>query len=110
MWIVASFIPAKEYGLSGKNEVSKIATSIKIQGSIAMRKTPSEEYLEKAKLLTKEDTERLLARMRSKIIRKLEDTKLSTLEAVAIQLEIEDEELNEWREKRDQIRKKTKSK
>ena len=75
-----------------------------------MRKIPSEEYLEKAKLLTKEETERLLARMRSKIIRKLEDTKLSTLEAVAIQLEIEDEELNEWREKMDQMRKKAKTK
>ncbi len=75
-----------------------------------MRKTPSEKYFEKAKLLTKKETERLLARMRSKLARKLEDTKLSELEAVAIQLEIEDEELNEWRERTAEIRKKSKTK
>lgn len=75
-----------------------------------MRKVPSEEYLDKAKLLTREETERLLARMRSKLMRRLEDKKLSELEFVAIQLEVEDEELIEWREKMEQIRKKTKSK
>lgn len=75
-----------------------------------MRKTPSEDYLDKAKLLAREETERLLARMRSKLMRRLEDKKLSELEVVAIQLEIEDEELNEWREKMAQISKKTKSK
>jgi N-acyl-L-homoserine lactone synthetase len=71
-----------------------------------MRKTPSEEYLEKAKLLTEEETERLLARMRAKLMRRLEDKKLSTVEVVAIQLEIEDEELNEWREKMAEIKRK----
>ena len=74
-----------------------------------MRK-PSEAYLEKAKLLTKEETERLMARMRNKLARRLEDKKLSELEVVAIQLEIEDEELNEWRAKMEEIRKKTKTK
>jgi hypothetical protein len=75
-----------------------------------MRKTPSEEYLEKAKLLTKEEKERLLARMRTKLQRRLEDKKLSALESVAIQLEIEDEELQEWRAKMAEIRKSSKSK
>ncbi|HAN54952.1 MAG TPA: hypothetical protein DCQ77_01560 [Betaproteobacteria bacterium] len=75
-----------------------------------MKKTPSEEYLEKAKLLTKEETERLLSRMRAKLMRRLEDKNLSALEVVAIQLEIEDKELNEWREKMAEIEKKTKSK
>jgi hypothetical protein len=75
-----------------------------------MKKTPAEEYLEKAKLLTKEETERLLSRMRAKLMRRLEDKNLSTLEVVAIQLEIEDKELNEWREKMAEIEKKTKSK
>lgn len=75
-----------------------------------MKKKPSEEYIDKAKLLTKEATERLLARMRSKLMRRLEDKNLSEFEIVAIQLEIEDEELNEWREKMAQISKKTKSK
>ncbi|WP_413437689.1 hypothetical protein ACFDAU_14905 [Sulfuriferula sp. GW1] len=75
-----------------------------------MRKTPDEEYLEKAKLLTEEETERLLSRMRTKLMRRLEDKKLSALEVVAIQLEIEDKELNEWRERMAEIAKRTKNK
>jgi hypothetical protein len=75
-----------------------------------MRKTPTEEYLEKAKRLTREETERLLARMRAKLMRRLEDKTLSELDVVAIQLEIEDEALNEWREKMSDIRKKAKTK
>ena len=73
-----------------------------------MRK-PSEEYLKKVKLLSKEETERLMARMRTKLMRRLEDKKMNMSEVVAIQLEIEDEELNEWREKMAEIRKKTKA-
>jgi N-acyl-L-homoserine lactone synthetase len=75
-----------------------------------MRKTPDEQYLEEAKLLTKEQTERLLSRMRTKLTRRLEDNKLSALEVVAIQLEIEDKELNEWRERMAEIEKNTKKK
>ena len=75
-----------------------------------MKKTPSEAYLEKAKLMTKEETERLLSRMRAKLMRRLDDKNLSALDVVAIQLEIEDKELNEWREKMAEIKKKTKSK
>jgi len=75
-----------------------------------MRKLPSDAYLDKAKSLTQEETERLLARMRTKLMRRLEDQTLSELQVVAIQLEIEDEELNEWREKMEEIRKKTKAK
>ena len=68
-------------------------------GDVAMRKNPSEEYLEKAKLLTKEEAEHLLARMRGKLNRRMKDRKVDPLEAVAIQLELEDEELQEWRER-----------
>ena len=75
-----------------------------------MKKTPDAEYLEQAKLLTKEETERLLSRMRAKLMRRLEDKKLSALEVVAIQLEIEDKELNEWRERMAEIEKRTKNK
>jgi len=75
-----------------------------------MKRTPAEEYLEKAKLLSKEETERLMSRMRSKLTRRLEDNKFSELEAVAIQLELEDEELNEWRKNMAEIRKKSKGK
>ncbi len=75
-----------------------------------MKKTPADEYLEKAKLLNKEETERLLSRMRAKLLRRLEDKKLSALEVAALQLEIEEEDLNEWREKWAEIKKQIKAK
>lgn len=75
-----------------------------------MRKTPSDEYLEKARLLSKEDTERLLSRTRSKLMRRLESEEMTALEVVAMQLEIEDEDLNEWRAKTSDLRKKAKAK
>ncbi len=64
----------------------------------------SAEYLEKAQQLTEEESERLLSRMRGKPARKLEDNKLTTLEALAIQLELDDELLSEWRENMHAIR------
>ncbi|MGO9445831.1 MAG: hypothetical protein ACLPXB_13785 [Thiobacillaceae bacterium] len=73
-----------------------------------MKRVPNEEYLEKAKTLSKEERERLLSRTRTKLSRRLEDKKLSALEVVAIQLEIEDDELQEWREKMAELRKHTK--
>lgn len=71
---------------------------------------PVDAYLKKASQLTKEETERLLARMRSKLMRRLEDKKMSVQEVVAIQLAIEDEELQEWRIRMTEIRKKSKNK
>jgi hypothetical protein len=73
-----------------------------------MKRVPNEEYLEKAKTLSKEERERLLSRTRTKLARRLEDKKLTALEVVAIQLEIEDDELQEWREKMAELRKHTK--
>jgi hypothetical protein len=75
-----------------------------------MKKTPADEYIERAKLLDKEETERLLSRMRSKLMRRLEDNEFSELEVMAIQLEIEDEALNEWRKNMAEIRNKSKAK
>ncbi|MBS1146785.1 MAG: hypothetical protein H6R08_961 [Proteobacteria bacterium] len=80
-----------------------------------MKKGPSDEYLEKAKLLNEEACERLLSRARSKLKRRLDDKKISMLEVVALQLEIEDEDLNEWRQRIAEIKsaedkKKTKAK
>jgi hypothetical protein len=75
-----------------------------------MKKTPTEEYVEKARLLTNEEAERVMSRMRTKLMRRLQEKKFSELEVVAIQLEMEDEDLNEWREKMAEIRKKTKAK
>lgn len=73
-----------------------------------MRK-PGEAYLEKARKLKKDDIERLLARARKKLTRRLEDLEMSVHEVVAIQLEIEDEELTEWRARWAEIQKKAKA-
>lgn len=75
-----------------------------------MSKTPTEVHLDQAKRLTKEETERVLSRMRTKLMRRLDDNNLSTLEMVAIQLEVEEEALDEWREKVAEIKKRTKGK
>ena len=55
------------------------------------------DYLAKVKLLTKEETERFLSRMGGKLDRRLEKRKVSQEEALAMQLEFEDEQLQEWR-------------
>ena len=62
-------------------------------------KTPDEAYLEKAKLLSEDESERLLSRMTGKLPRRLSKEKISLLDALAIQLEVEDEQLEEWRER-----------
>jgi len=62
-----------------------------------MVKITKPNYLAQAKQLSKIETERLLSRMRNKMDRRLEKGKLSQLEALAIQLELEDEQLKEWR-------------
>ncbi len=67
-------------------------------------KTPSERYIEQAKRLSKSDAERILSRLRGKLMRRLEDEKLIPLEAVALQLELEDKQLQEWRERMAELR------
>lgn len=62
-----------------------------------MKRIPSETYLEKARKLTKEEAERVFARMRGKYMRRLEDKETTPVEAVALQLEKEDRDLEEWR-------------
>ena len=62
-------------------------------------KLASQEYLDKAAALSMEEAERLFARMRGKLARKFEREKIPSLEAVALQLQIEDEELQEWRQR-----------
>jgi len=59
---------------------------------------PDQDYIENARLLTEEEAERLQSRMSEKLRRQLKKEKFSTLEALAIQLQREDEQLNEWRE------------
>jgi hypothetical protein len=71
-----------------------------------MKKKADDQYLEKVKKLSKEQVERLHSRMRNKLTRKAEDEKISELEALAIQLELEDEQLAEWREERRKLNEK----
>ncbi len=71
-----------------------------------MKKKADDQYLEKVKKLSKEQVERLHSRMRNKLTRKAVDEKITELEALAIQLEMEDEQLAEWREERRKLNEK----
>ncbi len=62
-----------------------------------MPKICTPEYLAKVQSLNKEETERLLSRMSGKLPKRLEKEKLNKQEALAIQMELEDEQLEEWR-------------
>lgn len=62
-----------------------------------MTKIITPAYLAKVKLLNMEEQERLLSRMSGKLPRRLEKDKLTREEALAIQLELEDEQLADWR-------------
>jgi hypothetical protein len=72
-------------------------------------KYASDEYMEKANKLTQEEIERLQSRMRNKLTRREEEKKLSLIEVLAIQLQLDDEQLAEWRERRIEINKKHKN-
>jgi hypothetical protein len=71
-----------------------------------MKKKADDQYLEKVKKLSKEQVERLHSRMRNKLSRRAEDEKITELEALAIQLQMEDEQLAEWREERRKLNEK----
>lgn len=71
-----------------------------------MTKICKPQYLAKVQLLTKEETERLLSRMSGKLPHRLERDKLSKEEALAIQMELEDEQLQEWRDMMRQLKQK----
>ncbi len=75
-----------------------------------MTKISKPEYLAKVKQLSKEETERLLSRMGGKLDRRLEKNKLSRDEALAIQLQLEDEQLQEWRKMMHILKKKEEAK
>jgi len=64
-----------------------------------MMRMPAEKYLEKAAKLSREEAEQFFSRMDKKLTRKLDEHKLIPVEVLAIQLEIEDERLKEWRER-----------
>lgn len=55
--------------------------------------------MEKAMALSHEDAERLFSRMRRKLSHRLETAELQSLEAIALQLQVEDDDLQEWRKR-----------
>lgn len=71
-------------------------------------KLPAEQYVAAAKALSKQEAERLMSRMRGKFVRRWTDIRLTRLEALALQLEFEDEELKEWRKNLAKLRERKK--
>ena len=67
---------------------------------------PKPEYLEQAHALSRDEAERIFARMRGRLSRVVSHERISPLEAVALQLEYEDEQLEEWRANLAKLRKK----
>ncbi|CAG0993901.1 hypothetical protein MTYP_02434 [Methylophilaceae bacterium] len=70
-----------------------------------MMKIGKPEYMQKAAALSHDEQQRILSRMTGKLPKRLIKEKLSIDEAIAIQLEIEEEQLEEWRKNWDKIRK-----
>jgi hypothetical protein len=62
-------------------------------------KSCKEEYLLKAQRLKKIEADRLMSRMSGKKLKRLQKDGLSPDEILGIQLEIENDQLMEWREK-----------
>lgn len=69
-----------------------------------MSKLSDPVYLEKVKKLKKGEAERLLSRMSGKLPRRLEKGKLSREDALALQMELEDEQLQEWRARMSELK------
>lgn len=63
---------------------------------MASRK-PIEEFIKLAESMNEKASERILSRMTGKLPKRLRKEKLTNVEAIAIQLELEDELLQEWR-------------
>lgn len=59
----------------------------------------NEEYLQRVGQLSKAQAEYILSRMRSKVGRGFEDDNHFPIEEIALQLQLEEEALNEWRER-----------
>jgi len=62
-------------------------------------------YLDKAKHLSEDETDRLLSRMGGKLFKRFKKEGLYNQDILCIQMEIEDEQLMEWRHKIAEIRK-----
>ena len=60
----------------------------------------NKDYLEIVASFSEEKIEQLFSRFRIEVMSYYQEKKLSIEEAIATQLEVEDEKLNEWRENR----------
>lgn len=72
--------------------------------SLVKIKSIKPEYLEKAQALTIKKAERLMSRMSFKLQTQLAKDGWTAMQIMAVQLEIEDEQLHEWRERIAQVR------
>jgi len=61
-------------------------------------KDPSEAFVKLAETLDEVEAEKVLSRMSGKLPKRFIKEKLTKTEAIAIQLELEDELLQDWRE------------
>ena len=75
-----------------------------------MKYLVKEDYLAKAQTLPEIEQERVLSRMTGKLPKRLDKEKLTREEAIAIQMEIEDEQLNEWRQRMHELQAKATAK
>ena len=73
-------------------------------------KTPAPEYVDKAKALSRSESDRLMSRMRGRFTHQYEDEHLSRIQVLALQLEYEGEQLKDWRKNMAIIREKHKNK
>ncbi len=109
-WLASWSAQRLKYYTCSPGDVSVLSPpQLKLETEI-MTKESNPEYLAKVAQLSPEDTERLLSRMTGKLPRRLEKNKLTSEEAVATQLELQDEQLQEWREKMQSMRDKEISK
>lgn len=72
-----------------------------------LQMSPSAKYIAKASALSPGETELLGQRMRERFARRREDAKRSVTEILALQLEFEDKQLDEWRSCLTKIRQNT---
>jgi hypothetical protein len=73
-----------------------------------MQKSPREKYLLKASQLTRDEAQQFYLRMHRKLERSVEKHKVLPAVALALQLEIEDRNLKEWRERFSEIKSRSK--
>jgi hypothetical protein len=62
-----------------------------------IQKFPSREFINRANALPREEIERRLAQLRLALSEKFDVAELSEVEAIALGLEIEEEQLHDWR-------------